>query len=191
MLRKTIRMPRPVPPRPRVSQQNAQVPQTQIVTQSPTQTPDLDAPYRHAHIPNSRIKRMAQPRYTSRLTRSQAKPYPAQSKTVGGERPSKIVVLRLPQSTRSNLPLPSRPTGHSRPVQSSHHVQRAHPAGPSGVKKPHRTTEASSAAHPPIKPTPETVSMAQRPYAPKKPKRKRRVMPQVEDLETFLAMCPP
>lgn len=116
-VRKKVNAGRVTKPKARPTRPSARIVKTlRETSHSPTLTPDLDAPYRRTHAPNSGKRRKAVPvpgvpGYEKPQTRSQTKSQLSQTQNEAVyRRPTKIVVLKFSQGNRLGpLDDPSQP----------------------------------------------------------------------------------
>jgi hypothetical protein len=158
------------------SQQNAQIPESQQPF-LPSETPDLDAPYRgadHAQFPNCSRKRKAAPHYEPRQTRSQARSQVPEE--------ASMMDSRLDQATGPKKMPPRDSTGRFLPSQTS---RLPKPNGDTRTSLEKDGQDQQGAARKLV-----ANNGGQR-TAPQRAKRRRRKeIEQPEDLESFLAACP-
>jgi hypothetical protein len=179
-MRRVSRIARPPIPRPRASQHNAQILTVQTKSPSLSETPDLDAPYRQSQVATTKNAWRIHSRYEPRQTRSQRKKTNIRACPAATQQPKrKIVVLKVGQGTQRDPPLASF---HSRPA--SRLVQLSYSNKPSQAGL---TTQSPTRR--PIKTASKTSGTKIRRQNPKR--RQRREIAQLEDLDTFMAACPP
>ncbi|KAF2278136.1 uncharacterized protein EI97DRAFT_246039 [Westerdykella ornata] len=108
-LRRTNRTEQPV--EPGALSRRLDVPWTNARAKTPvsTQTQDLDAPYIRPHVPNSGRRRKALPTYYPPQTRSQVKSQLSRIENVADCRPTKLVILKMPDAWKQDPSISSIP----------------------------------------------------------------------------------
>lgn len=172
---RTSRLPRPLLRGP---QQDVQALQTE--EKSPSEASDLDAPYQQSQMPTFKNAWRIHSRYEPRQTRSQMRENNTQALPVVPQQSQRrIVVLKVPQGNY-HAPL----SGPYKRRPTSRHVQLSYSKKPSQAGL---TTQSPTRR--PIKTASKSSTIAARRHNPKRGRRREIV--QLEDLDTFMAACPP